>query len=160
MNEVIKCHVRVEGGKWLTAANAYRIQIRSTTPSDRSGNRLPTPIERFKNDAPYFQCWRIMRHKKKGFAFVEVCHGGGICGARQTVRELAISALGCYSGYGGDYPVAELLPVDVAMPGPLKHADGAWKGFEWCVKSAVEAAGLARPKEVYDGAVGKMVREV
>ncbi len=88
----IKAHVRLEGGRWLSNANAHRIVARSTKPTDRMGNSLPSPIFRYRDDPPYFQTWRI--HKdKKGYRFQEVTHGAGICGHHRTVRELVISTL-------------------------------------------------------------------
>lgn len=85
----IKAHVRMEGGRFLTAANASKIIARSTRGTDRSGNRLPSPIEKYKNDPPYFQKW-VIRKDRQGYHFQEVNHGGGICGYRKTVRELVL----------------------------------------------------------------------
>jgi hypothetical protein len=56
------------------------------------GNRLPSPIYRFRNDPPYYEVWKIKK-EPKGYIFREVFHGGGICGCKPTVRELVISTL-------------------------------------------------------------------
>ena len=88
----IKAHVRLEGGHLLSAANAQRIIARSTKPTDRSGNRLPSPIERFRNDPPYYQRW-VIKKEPKGYIFREITSGSGICGCHPTVRELVIATL-------------------------------------------------------------------
>jgi hypothetical protein len=98
----IKVHVRVEGGRWLSNANANRILCRSTRPTDRHGNQLRPGQE------PYYQCWRI--HKEaKGYIFYEVSHGGGICGHHKSVRALVLAT--CYGlfDYRSDLRV-EVLP--------------------------------------------------
>lgn len=104
MKQII-AHIKLDGGRLLSAKNAHRIVARTTRPSDKSGNRLPSPIERYRNDPPYFQRWVI--HKDvKGYCFREVNHGGGICGYRKTVRSLVASAL---LGLSGDI-VVEVMP--------------------------------------------------
>jgi len=65
---------------------------RSTRPTDKYGNSLPSPILRLKNDPPYFQKW-VIKKESKGYIFREVTHGGGICGCHRTVRQLVISTL-------------------------------------------------------------------
>jgi hypothetical protein len=116
----IKCHVRVDGGRLLTAANAHRIKCVSLVPSDRMGNRLEkhagkdvSPIYELRNEPPYFQEWRIFR-SLKGYAFREIKHGGGICGYKCTVRELVISA----SVFGIFGPCGErVVQVEDERPG-------------------------------------------
>jgi hypothetical protein len=91
MKQII-AHIKLDGGSLLSAKNSHRIIARSTRPSDKSGNRLPTPIERYRNDPPYFQKW-VIRKEKDGYIFREVNHGGGICGAHKTVRRLVEATL-------------------------------------------------------------------
>jgi hypothetical protein len=118
----IKCHVRVEGGKLLSAANAHRIKAVSLVPSDRMGNRLSpsikggaavSPIYELRNEPPYFQEWRIV-NEAKGYAFREIKHGSGICGHQPSVRALVIATLCC--GLFGGRPDIEVR-VDDAAPG-------------------------------------------
>lgn len=81
--------ITVPNGRFLSAKNAPFITARSTRPSDKSGNSLPSPIERYRNDPPYFQRWTIKK-ETQGFIFREVHNGAGICGHYATVRELVI----------------------------------------------------------------------
>jgi len=104
MKQII-AHIKLDGGSLLSAKNAHRIIARSTRPSDRMGNRLPSPIERFKNDPPYFQKW-VIRKEDKGYIFREVEHGGGICGCHKTVRRLVESTL---CGLSSDI-IVEVMP--------------------------------------------------
>ena len=112
MNQQIKVHYRIEGGHLLSRANIPRIIARCTRPTDKSGNSLPSPIERFRNDPPYFQTW-VIRKEPKGYIFREVTHGAGICGCHPTVRALVLAAV-C------DYITVEVLDTPHGLtPPPL-----------------------------------------
>lgn len=80
----------VPNGRLLSAANASKITCRSTRPTDKSGNSLPSPIARHRDDPPYFQRYQIKK-EKQGFIFREVTNGSGICGHHATVRALVIN---------------------------------------------------------------------
>lgn len=132
----IKCHITVEGGRLLSSTNAHRIVARHTVATDRMGNRLPTPIYELKNDPPYFQSWRVVRHPKKGYAFVEVRNGSGLGGFQPTVRRLVVSALCCgLFGARTDLKV-EILPEGCPEPAPLVQRHPPYKdwhdGADWC----------------------------
>jgi hypothetical protein len=105
----IIAHIKIAGGSLLTAANAPRIVARALKPSDKSGNRLPSPIARYKDDPPYFQRWTIHRDEK-GYCWKEVTHGAGICGYGRTVRELVIKTLCCGLFGPRDDIVVEVMP--------------------------------------------------
>lgn len=83
--------ITVPNGRFLSAKNAPFITARSTRATDKSGNSLPSPIERYRNDPPYFCRWTIKK-EAKGFIFREVENGSGICGHHATVRELVINS--------------------------------------------------------------------
>ena len=83
--------ITVPNGRLLSARNASKITVRSTRPTDKSGNSLPSPIERYRNDPPYF-CRYVICKEPKGFIFREVGNGSGISGHSPTVRELVINA--------------------------------------------------------------------
>jgi len=104
MKQII-AHIKLDGGRLLSAKNASKIIARSTRPSDKSGNRLPSPIHRYKDDPPYFQKW-VIRKEPKGYIFREVNHGGGICGCHKTVRRLVEATL---CGLSSDI-VVEVMP--------------------------------------------------
>jgi len=104
----ILAHIKLDGGSLLSAKNASRIIARATWPSDRSGNRLPSPIERYKHDPPYFQKW-VIRKESKGYIFREVHHGAGICGCHKTVRKLVEATL-CGLARG---IIVEVLPSTI-----------------------------------------------
>lgn len=105
----ILAHIKLDGGSLLTAKNSNNIIARALKPSDKSGNRLPTPIERYRNDPPYFQRWKI-HHDAKGYCWKEVTHGGGICGYARSVRELVIKTLCCGLFGPREDIVVEVMP--------------------------------------------------
>ena len=86
-----KAKVTVPNGRFLSAKNAPWITVRSTRPTDKSGNPLPSPIDRYRNDPAYF-CRYVIRKEKEGFIFREVHNGSGISGHSTTVRQLVINA--------------------------------------------------------------------
>lgn len=81
----IKAHIKLDGGKYLSAKNKDKIIARCTEPTDRMGNR-DTKGEQ------YFQKW-VIKKEKEGYIFREVSHNGGIGGHAATVRQLVIHAL-------------------------------------------------------------------
>lgn len=108
MPKQITARVTLDGGTLLSTANAHRIIARDTRPSDRSGNRLregeKSPIERYKNDPPYFQRWTVKK-EPEGFIFREVTHNGGLCGHADNVRQLVIKTL---CGLCGEHIIVEV----------------------------------------------------
>lgn len=135
----VKIHLRVENGYLLSAKNAYRIQVRSTVATDLWGNQLDkagrSPVGAA---APYFQTFRMVHHRKKGFAFVEVSNGYGMGSFHPNVRGSVIRAL--MSSFGDSKYVVDVLPKDCQMPGPLpvhRYASQPdlkdwFYGAEWC----------------------------
>lgn len=112
MKQII-AHIKLDGGRKLTAKNSTHIIARALNPTDRCGNRLDkdgkSPIYERRNDAPYFQTWKI--HKDaKGYCWREVTHGAGICGYGRTVRELVIKTLCCGIFGPREDIVVEVLP--------------------------------------------------
>jgi hypothetical protein len=107
MKQII-AHIKLDGGKLLSAKNAHRIVARSTKPTDRSGNTLDqygnSPTYSHKDEPPYFQQW-IIKKEKKGFIFRERSHYGGICGHSRTVRQLVIQTL---TGLGSTNIIVEV----------------------------------------------------
>ena len=108
MKQII-AHIKLDGGRLLSAKNANKIIARALKPSDKSGNRLPSPIFRYKDDPPYFQQWKI-HHDAKGYCWKEVTHGAGICGYGRSVRELVIKTLCCGIFGPREDIVVEVLP--------------------------------------------------
>lgn len=104
MPKQIIARVTLDGGTLLSAANAHRIMARDTRPSDRMGNRHPSPLHRYKNDPPYFQRWTIKK-EPEGFIFREVTHNGGLCGHADNVRQLVIKTL---CGLCGEHIIVEV----------------------------------------------------
>lgn len=112
MKQII-AHIKLDGGRLLTAKNANNITARALNATDRSGNRLDkegkSPIYERRNDPPYFQQWKI--HKDaKGYCWREVTHGSGICGHGRSVRELVIKTLCCGLFGPRDGIVVEVAP--------------------------------------------------
>lgn len=129
--KTIKCHVRVEGGKLLTAANAHRIKAVALYPTDRMGNALHldkkngtalSPIYELRNDPPYFQEWRLVKVAKRGYAWREVTHGSGICGHRESVR-LLVMATSVHGLFGTRDNI--IIQVDDPKPGERTFAQWA-----------------------------------
>lgn len=102
--KTITASIHLHGGRLLTAANASKITARATRPTDRCGNTLPTPIERYRNDPPYFQQW-VIKKETRGFIFREISNGLGICGHHPSIRALVTATL-C-GGYGDRNIVVE-----------------------------------------------------
>ena len=81
----VRVHYRIEEGKLLNATNAYRVVARSLVPQRGHVGMAED----------YRETWVIKRDRKKGFHFVEIVHGAGICGYAPTVRGLVLR-----SGFG------------------------------------------------------------
>ena len=88
----ITASVQIKGGRHLSAANAGRIFARSLRPTDPCGNSLPSPIDRYRGQPPYFQRW-APKKEKQGWIFIEVGNGMGINGHHPTLRALVVSVL-------------------------------------------------------------------
>jgi hypothetical protein len=100
----VRVHYRIEGGKFLTATNAFRIVARSLRP--QTGH--------FGMAEDYRETWVIKPDRKKGYHFVEITHCGGICGYAPTVRLLVLR-----SGFGLFGPNVDreivIVPADEAL---------------------------------------------
>lgn len=94
MTTPITATVRLENGSLLTEANMGRIVARSS--------RLCTNVIHPKIDPKTYREKWVIRKDPEGFIFVEVTHGGGICGHARNVRQLVIKTL---FGLSGDISV-------------------------------------------------------
>ena len=107
----IKTKVTIVGGRHVTNRNYHLFRLEKLKPGCCvvGHPQIPDPkshreVYRIKKD--HWDEWKDGKqtgHKRKGYSFVEVTHGGGMCGIQPSVRKLVMAATFGIFGQRDDY---------------------------------------------------------